>query len=103
MFRFHFSPLCRGCEHQPSVIFHLCSSHPPSNVYRTLPQKLCVIVKVNILRYQGEFFSPNAERKSEKKKNNFLGNFAEMGKDVMGQQIKYPPHFMICDRVLSEG
>lgn len=68
MFRFHFSPLCRGCEHQPSFISHLCSSHPPSNVYRTLPQKLCVIVKVNILRYQGEFFSPNAERQSEKKK-----------------------------------
>lgn len=65
MFRFHFSPL--RCEYQASVISHLCSSHPPSNVYRTLPQNLCVIVKVNILRYQGEFFSPNAERKSEKK------------------------------------
>ena len=50
---------------------------------------LYVIVKVNILRYQGEFFL--ALRTAAKKKffQQFYRN--EDGETVMGQQIKYPP------------
>lgn len=93
MFHFHFSPLF-VVHHQPSASSHLCARL--SSPLSSSTSILCVIVKVNILRYQGEFFLASVLRtgKIRREQKKVPRQFYST-EDGYGPTNQVPPHHLL--------